>query len=158
MVGENPRKSELENNDSTKRSYELLQLDEQSIPFEKFSNEEVVFFFNNYEEVVKDKDWRHSINEEIKMISNNKEFSLHPQSKKQNTSYKVQSNKKDNEKLLVKLIVEDNSSKRRMEVTESKQSKRLMEENSTSNSVNLIQIEINIENVIKLENSVNNKW
>ena len=150
MVGENPSKSELENNDSTKRSYELLQLDEQSIQFEKFSNEEVV----------KDKDWRHSINEENKMISNNKEYSLHPQSKKQNTSYKVQSNKKDNEKLLVKLIVEDNSSKRIMEVTESKQisSKRLMEENSTSNSVNLIQIEINIKKVIKLENSVNNKW
>ena len=78
MVGENPRKSELENNDSTKRSYELLQLDEQSIPFEKFSNEEVVFFFNNYEEVVKDKDWRHSINEEIKMISNNKELDFDP--------------------------------------------------------------------------------
>ena len=149
MVGENPSKSELENNDSTKWSYELLQLDEQSIQFEKFSNEEVD----------KDKDWRHSINEENKMISNNKEYSLHPQSKKQNTSYKVQSNKKDNEKLLVKLIVEDNSSKRVMEVTESKQisSKRLMEENSTSNSVNLIQIEINIKKVIKLENSVNNK-
>lgn len=59
----------------------------------------------------------------------------------------------------MKLIVEDNSSKRMMEVTESKQisSKRLMEENSTSNSVNLIQIEINIKKVIKLENSVNNK-
>ncbi|KAF3502247.1 hypothetical protein F2Q69_00040752 [Brassica cretica] len=84
MVGENPSKSELENNDSTKRSYELLQLDEQSIQFEKFSNEEVV----------KDQDRRHSINEENKMISNNKEYSLHPQSKKQNTSYKVHTARK----------------------------------------------------------------